>query len=232
MTEQMSLFDDSVEPSIGDVESWCVSHGLTYVVGVDEAGRGPLAGPVYAAAVILDLDDIDADWVELLDDSKKLTHAEREEAAELIRQNATAFAVRSADQTVIDEINILQATLQAMAECVEVVASEIDNAPERVFVDGKITLDVTYPQQALVGGDGRSRSIAAASILAKTERDAYMVALDAEWPDYGFAGHKGYPTKKHRDAIKEFGPCPHHRLTFGCVAEFVDMLRPETDAAT
>lgn len=227
---QFDMFQSNDDPNIGDVEAWCLENGLQWIIGVDEAGRGPLAGPVYAAAVVLDFEHLEEPWVEALNDSKKLTEKQRLECAENIREHAIAYAVIAKDQTVIDEINILQATLEAMKDAVESVANQMDQTPERVFVDGKITLDIEYAQQWLIGGDGKSRAIAAASILAKTERDAYMVTLHEQWPDYGFAGHKGYPTKKHREAIAEHGPSPHHRLTFGCVAEHVDKLRPDSDA--
>ena len=131
----------------------------------------------------------------------------------------------SHDQTVIDEINILQATIRAMEDSVSNVAGQLDAEIDRVLVDGKITLNVDHAQQYLVKGDAKSYAIAAASILAKTTRDAFMKALDEEWPEYGFAKHKGYPTVAHREAIATVGPCPHHRKSFAGVKEHLERLR-------
>lgn len=232
MENQPELFDEPVpEPllELGDVEAWCRRHDLYPVVGVDEAGRGPLAGPVHAAAVVLDLRSSDDDWFAMLDDSKKLTAEQREAAAAVIKERAVAWSVASRDQAQIDRINILQATLRAMEEAVENVARQLKDrlgeAPRRVFIDGNQRVQVAYSQQTLIGGDGRSFHIAAASILAKVARDELMVSYHERWPEYAFDSNKGYGTRAHRDAIAEFGPCPVHRLTFGGVRQHVDRLR-------
>ena len=220
-----NLLFDQPDPCLGDVEDWCRENGLNPVVGVDEAGRGPLAGPVYAAAVVLDL-SADHEWFSLLDDSKKLTAEQREAAADMIREHAVAWSVTSRDQRAIDEINILQATLRAMEDAIEEVCGQLDASPMRIFIDGNQAVRTTLPQQTLIKGDGRSLHIAAASILAKVERDALMVSLHETWPEYGFDSNKGYGSKSHREAIARFGPSPIHRLSFGGVREHVDRLRP------
>lgn len=211
-------------PTLGDVEQWCRARGLAPVVGVDEAGRGPLAGPVYAAAVVLDLNG-DCDWFCLLDDSKKLTAEQREAAAVEIKERAVAWTVCSRDQAAIDEINILQATLRAMEEAIDRVVEQLEVPPCRVFIDGNQPVRTSWPQQPLVGGDARSFHIAAASILAKVERDALMAHYHGEWPEYAFDSNKGYATVAHREAIAKYGPCPIHRLTFGGVKEHAARLR-------
>lgn len=222
--EQPELFSEPV-PELGDVEAWCRDKRLSPVVGVDEAGRGPLAGPVYAAAVVLDLAEDDRDWFQMLDDSKKLSAEQREAAAVVIKERAVAWAIASRDQASIDEINILQATLRAMEEAIEAVAAALTEPPRLVFIDGNQRVQVNYPQQTLVGGDGRSLHIAAASILAKVARDELMVGYHERWPEYAFDSNKGYGTKAHRDAIARFGPCPVHRLSFGGVRQHVERLR-------
>lgn len=222
--DQQNLFKTG-EPTIGELEQWCVTQGYRFIVGVDEAGRGPLAGPVYAAAVVLDLHALDAPWLELLDDSKKLDAARREEAFELIQASAPAFSITFSDHAVIDEINILQATHRAMEAAVAEVCEQLDDRPDYVFIDGNMPVKLAMPQRAVVKGDARSRAIAAASILAKVSRDEVMARHHEQWPEYGFASNKGYPTKTHRAAVAEFGPCPIHRLTFGGVREHRDKLR-------
>lgn len=222
---QQELFPDNDLSDLGDIEAWCVEQGYTFVIGVDEAGRGPLAGPVYAGAVALFLDELDEEWVIKLNDSKKLSEKARNESYSKIKEKALAFAVASADEKEITEINILQASLLAMKRAVEDIVKQIGRDPDCVFVDGNKEIDVTYLQRTLVKGDSRSRSIAAGSILAKTDRDSLLHVMDATWPEYGFASHKGYGTKKHRDAINEHGPCPHHRSTFAGVREHMDRLR-------
>lgn len=220
MTEQALLFAEP-EPKLGDVEAWCRTHGIHPVVGVDEAGRGPLAGPVYAAAVVLDLQAADQAWFELLDDSKKLSASAREEAAEAIRENALAWAVAFRDAAAIDEINILQATLRSMEDAVESVHAQLGETPHRVFIDGNQRIQTDLVQQTLIKGDGRSFHVAAASILAKTDRDRLMLEAHEEWPHYAFDSNKGYGTQAHRRAIAEHGPCPLHRRTFGGVREYL-----------
>jgi len=173
------------------------------VCGVDEAGRGPWAGPVSAAAVILDRDDLP----EGIDDSKVLT-AERREALEIeIKARAIAWGVGFASVEEIAELNILHATGLAMCRAIEAMAVQ----PVAALVDGNYRFKLPCDVQTVVGGDGLSLSIAAASILAKTARDRLMIAMDAEYPGYGFASHKGYNAPVHQEALKALGPCPAHR---------------------
>lgn len=181
------------------------------VCGVDEAGRGPLAGPVVAAAVILD----PARPVAGLDDSKKLSEKRRNELAAAIRAQALAWAVAEASVEEIDHLNILHATLLAMQRAVAGLAVR----PERALVDGNRCPRLDIPVEAVVKGDGKVAAIAAASILAKTARDAGMRALDAEYPQYGFARHMGYPTAAHCRALQDYGPTQAHRKSFGPVAQ-------------
>lgn len=177
------------------------------IAGVDEAGRGPLAGPVVAAAVVLDTDrPIDG-----LDDSKKLTARRRDELFESIRERATAFAIVEVGPEDIDRLNILQATMTAMAQAVRA----LDPAPDHVRIDGNRVPDLGgLSCEALVGGDGLCKAIGAASILAKVHRDRLMIDYHARWPDYGFDRHKGYPTAAHLDALDRLGPTPIHRRSF------------------
>ena len=180
--------------------------GFTAVCGCDEAGAGPLAGPVYAAAVIL-AEDAVPDGV---NDSKKLSAKRREALAPLIKSAAVAWAIASVSAREIDEINILNARMLAMRRAVEALEPRADF----VLIDGNCDRGFAIPHECIVGGDGLSANIAAASILAKVERDAYMRRLDAEFPGYGFAGHKGYGTKLHYEALSRLGACPEHRLTY------------------
>ena len=179
------------------------------VAGVDEAGRGPLAGPVVAAAVILD----PAVRIVGLGDSKRLSPQRRAELDLEIRERAAGYAVARADIDVIDAINILQATMQAMREAV----ARLDPAPDLVLVDGNRCPDVPCPVRAVVGGDATVAAIGAASILAKVARDREMIEMDRRYPEYGFARHKGYGTRAHRDALLRLGPSPIHRLSFAPV---------------
>ena len=179
------------------------------VAGVDEAGRGPLAGPVVAAAVILD----PAARIAGLDDSKRLSPQRRADLAREIRERAASWAVARVDVDVIDAINILQATMQAMREAV----GRLDPAPDLVLVDGDRCPDVPCPVRAVVGGDATVAAISAASILAKVARDREMIEMDRRYPEYGFARHKGYGTRAHRDALLRLGPSPIHRLSFAPV---------------
>lgn len=182
------------------------------VAGVDEAGRGPLAGPVVAAAVVLDLS---LDW-EGLDDSKQLTAERREVLYARVLQGARAFAWSVVGPRTIDRVNIRRATHGAMANAV----SRLSLVPELVLVDGHETVAaIGRSQQAVIGGDGKCLSIAAASILAKVVRDRIMDRLDRVWPAYGFARHKGYGTAEHMQAIRDHGPCPLHRWSFSPVSE-------------
>lgn len=188
------------------------ARGATRVAGLDEAGRGPLAGPVVAACVVLPagfaLDGIN--------DSKKLSARQRERAETRIRAEAVCLGLGIVGPDVIDAINILQATRRAMREAFLSLPTPPDCVPpDCVLIDGLPVPD--FPcgaQQAIVGGDGQSASVAAASILAKTARDRMMCAFDAEYPEYGFAGHKGYGAASHLSALRAHGPCPIHRLSF------------------
>ncbi|HLW74052.1 MAG TPA: ribonuclease HII [Gammaproteobacteria bacterium] len=179
------------------------------VAGVDEAGRGPLAGPVVAAAVILDA----TRPISGLRDSKQLTPTQRESLAEEIRSRSLAWAVAWADHEEIDRLNILQASLLAMARAVAALALE----PLQVLVDGNRCPPVPQPVAAIIKGDSKVPAISAASILAKVERDAAMCRFDVLYPGYGFAVHKGYPTPQHLEALESMGVCKVHRRTFGPV---------------
>jgi ribonuclease HII len=182
------------------------------VAGVDEAGRGPLAGPVVAAAVVLDLEQ---PW-DGVDDSKQLTPAARDELFARVLTRARAFAWSVAGPRAIDRLNIRRATHRAMAGAV----ARLGLVPELVLVDGHETVrEIALEQRAVVRGDARCLSIAAASILAKVVRDRIMERLDRVWPAYGFARHKGYGTAEHLEAIRALGPCPLHRWSFTPVAE-------------
>lgn len=186
------------------------------VCGIDEAGRGPLAGPVVAAAVILD----PARPITGLNDSKKLGEKKREALAVLIRERALAWAVAEATVEEIDRLNILQATLLAMQRAVAGLAVR----PASALVDGNRCPQLAVPAEAIVKGDGKIASIAAASILAKTVRDAGMLVLHARYPQYGFASHMGYPTAAHCKALEAHGVSPVHRRSFGPVAR--QLARP------
>lgn len=184
------------------------------IAGVDEAGRGPLAGPVVAAAVILSADN----GVAGLKDSKLLSAATREELSAEIRTRALAWALGVAEADEIDRINILEASLVAMSRAVAALAV----APQRVVVDGNRTPRLDCQARAVVGADRYIPAVSAASILAKVARDRLMTALDRAYPEYGFARHKGYPTAAHRQALIRFGPCPAHRRSFGPVRAVLD----------
>jgi ribonuclease HII len=181
-------------------------RGVRYAAGVDEAGRGALAGPVIAAAVILP-DDV---MITGLDDSKRLTPARRDVLYDKITDLATAVGVGRSDASVIDMVNIRRANLLAMKEAVEALSP----APGHLLIDGIDTIDWQGPQTTVVGGDARSVSIAAASIIAKVTRDRIMVACDPDFPEYGFARHKGYGTAAHLSALEAHGPSTVHRRSF------------------
>ena len=190
-----------------DFENTLAEKGYTAVCGIDEAGCGPLAGPVYAAAVILDPNDP----IEGLNDSKKLTEKKREALFPEIQKRARAWAIASASAKEIDEINILQARLLAMRRAVEL----LDIKPDHALVDGNRDPGIPdVPTLLIVGGDGKSASIGAASILAKVARDHDLLELDKQYPQYLFKKHKGYPTKLHVEKLLEHGPCPEHRNSF------------------
>lgn len=187
--------------------------GYTLVAGIDEAGRGPLAGAVFAAAVVFEPGVV----VEGINDSKKLTEKKREELFDVIKEKALYWSIVAVDEKVIDEINILQATYKAFAESL----NSLPEMPQIALIDGNRAKNIPTEFETIVKGDSHSQSIAAASILAKVARDRYIVELDKEYPQYGFAKHKGYPTKDHLDAVAQFGPSPIHRLTFKGVREYV-----------
>jgi len=182
------------------------TDGVRYVCGTDEAGRGPLAGPVVAAACILP----DGVVIEGLDDSKKLSEKKREKLFCEICEKALSYSIALSTPAEIDEINILEASLQAMRRSIAGLSLQ----PDLVLVDGNIDRGFLQPAKAIIGGDALSQSIAAASILAKVTRDRLCEELDIEYPQYGFKKHKGYPTKAHKLAVYEYGPCPEHRRSF------------------
>lgn len=179
---------------------------LAYVAGIDEAGRGPLAGPVVAAAVILPKDI----FLPFLNDSKKVTEKRRDVLFDEIKQNAIAYGIGIASNTLIDEINILQATYEAMREAI----NALEKTPDVLLVDAVHIPDINIKQVGIVKGDAKSVNIAAASILAKVTRDRLMAEYDKIYPEYGFASNKGYGTATHIAALKEIGPCAIHRKSF------------------
>jgi ribonuclease HII len=189
-------------------------RGIGYIGGVDEVGRGPLAGPVVAACVVLPADfDVPG-----LDDSKKLTEKRRNEMMKVIHDNAVAYGLGKADEKAIDRVNILQATKEAMriaiAQADKMLAEKTGSHIEHILFDAIEIKDIDIPQTSLVKGDARSVSIAAASILAKVTRDAMMVKYSEEYPGYAFEKNKGYGTKQHYEGIREHGICPIHRRSF------------------
>lgn len=187
------------------------SHRHMLIAGVDEAGRGPLAGPVMAAAVILPADCA----LEGLTDSKKLSAGKRQQLEIQIKQRAVAWSVAEASRAEIDELNILRATLLAMQRAV----AALDPVPGRVLVDGNRPPKLSLPVDCIIKGDLVEPCISAASILAKEARDRCMQTLDRRYPQYGFARHKAYPTRAHREALQQYGACPEHRRSFRPVRE-------------
>ena len=194
------------EHNMWEIETEYYDKGFQLICGVDEAGRGPLAGPVCAAAVILPRD------IEIpgLDDSKKLTDKRRRELYPLIKENAIAYAISMVDHAKIDEINILQATLLAMEQAI----AQLPVKPDLALIDGNREKDFGVPCKTVIHGDSLSASIAAASILAKVTRDDHMLQMGQTYPQYGFEVHKGYGTKAHYAALTQHGPSPIHRATF------------------
>lgn len=189
-----------------DYEHRYAQEGYRAICGVDEAGRGPLAGPVCAAAVILPMD------IEIpgLNDSKKLSDKKRRELYPIICEKAVAYGIAFADHSEIDKINILQATYLAMERAI----SKLNNKADFALIDGNRSKDFGLPLETVIGGDGLSASIAAASVLAKVTRDDYMLEIAKTYPQYGFEIHKGYGTKAHYEALRQYGPCPIHRMSF------------------
>ena len=188
------------------LEKEYLNKGYKYVCGIDEAGRGPLCGPVFAAACILPLDL----EIEGLNDSKKLTEKKREKLFDVICEKAIAYCIASASVEEIDETNILEADLLAMRRAIDGLSVKADFA----LIDGNISRDFQIDAAAVIKGDATSMSIAAASILAKVARDRICIDLDREYPQYGIAKHKGYGTKAHMDALRQYGPSPIHRKKF------------------
>lgn len=182
------------------------AEGYTAVCGCDEAGRGPLCGPVVAAAVILPCDFP----IEGLNDSKKLSEKKREQLYTLITENAIAYGIAEASPAEIDEINILNASMLAMRRAVEKLTVHADFA----LIDGNCSRGFDIPTETIIKGDAKSASVAAASILAKVTRDRLCAEQDKLYPEYGIAKHKGYPTKEHMEAVRKYGPSPIHRITF------------------
>ena len=188
------------------LEEKYAAEGFSVVCGTDEAGRGPLAGPVYAAAVILPA----GLFIEGLNDSKKISEKKREKLFEIIKAEAVSYGIASASEEEIDTINILNAAQLAMRRAVAMLTPR----PDLVLVDGNVAREFEMKAVPIIGGDAVSPSIAAASILAKVSRDRVCLEMDAKYPEYGFAKHKGYPTKAHMDAVRQYGPCPCHRRSF------------------
>ena len=188
------------------IENELSEAGYEIVCGIDEAGRGPLCGPVVAAACILPAGLV----IEGLNDSKKLTAKKRDKLFDLICKNAIAYSIASASVEEIDELNILEADLLAMRRAIDGLSVKADFA----LIDGNIARDFQIPARAIIGGDAKSPSIAAASILAKVARDRDCIKLDEAYPQYGIAKHKGYGTKQHMDALRTYGPSPIHRKQF------------------
>ena len=182
------------------------TNKIKLIAGVDEAGRGPLAGPVAVASVIMPLDK---DIIEGVNDSKKLTEKKREKLFDEIIEKAIAYHIELVDHKTIDEINILNATKLGMKTCIE----KLSIKPDLVLIDA-VKLDVETPIESIIKGDAKSYNIACASILAKVSRDRLMLELDAIYPEYGFKKHKGYGTKAHIEALKQFGKCDIHRNSF------------------
>lgn len=187
--------------------------GYNLVAGIDEAGRGPLAGAVFAAAVVFEKGVI----IEGINDSKKLSEKKREELFDVIKEKALYWSIVSVDEKTIDEINILEASIKAFADSL----NALPVMPDVALIDGNRAKNIPTEFETIVKGDSHSQSIAAASILAKVARDRYIMELDKEYPEYGFAKHKGYPTKDHLEAVAKYGPSPIHRLTFKGVREHV-----------
>lgn len=189
-----------------EIERACWARGFQLVCGADEAGAGPLAGAVYAAAVILPPE------LEIagLNDSKQLTEKKREALFPVIQERAVAWAVAWADEGEIDAMNILNARLLAMERAIQ----KLDPAPDYALIDGNRDRGITVSHETVVKGDSRSANIAAASILAKVSRDRYMLEMAQTYPEYEFEKHKGYPTKRHYEFLRKYGPCPIHRRTF------------------
>ena len=211
--DQRSLFPNDGEIDLFFFERKLTLRGFKAIAGIDEAGRGPLAGPVVASAVILKM----GDEINGLTDSKKLSPKKRDSLFEEINKRALAIGIGISEADEVDRVNILQATLLAMQRAID----QLNIDPDYLIIDGITPLPVKTPQETIKKGDSRSYSIAAASIIAKVTRDRLMVEYDIKYPHYGFAGHKGYGSKLHMEAIAKYKPCPIHRRTFGGVREHI-----------
>ena len=190
-----------------EFEKQYLKTGRKYIAGVDEVGRGPLAGPVVVASVIMPLGD--EDIIQGVNDSKKVSEKNREILYVKILEKAIAYRIEWADEKIIDDINILEATKRCMQRAID----GLNVAPDAVLIDA-VKLECKYPVTPIIKGDAKSYSIACASILAKVTRDRYMIEMDGKYPEYGFASNKGYGSAKHIDALKSVGPCPLHRKSF------------------
>ncbi|MEZ4357599.1 MAG: ribonuclease HII [Eubacteriales bacterium] len=189
-----------------DYEIGLYNKGYQYIAGIDEVGRGPLAGPVVAACVIMPTDIIN----DKIKDSKKIAEKTREIVSEWIIRNAVCYAFGVVDEKTIDEINILNATKRAF----NIAYSQIEKSPNYLLIDGKDVITADCEARAVIGGDNKIYTIAAASVIAKVYRDNIMRKMDEIYPQYGFIRNKGYGTKEHIDALKKYGPCPIHRMSF------------------
>ena len=201
-----------------DIEQDVRSVQYKYIAGVDEVGRGPLAGPVVSAAVVLPDDLVgDEDWLSVINDSKKLSESKRQMAYEIINRQAVSVAVGITNASTIDSVGILPATISSMFTALR----GLEVSPDFVLIDFIPLKDCEYPYRTVVKGDTKSYSISAASIIAKVTRDELMKEADEQYPGYGFSGHKGYGTAKHLDAIKRLGPCEIHRRSFAPIKNYV-----------
>ena len=198
-----------------EYEDELYDKGITLIAGVDEVGRGPLIGPVVTAAVILPKNYFN----ENIKDSKKLTEKQREKMYEIIKRDAISIGIGIKDEKVIDEINILEATKLAMKEAI----NNLNVKPEHVLIDA-VKLDLSVPSTSIIKGDAKSESIAAASIIAKVTRDRMLKEIAKEYPMYDLEHNKGYGTKKHLEALKQYGPCKYHRISFAPVKSSLDEI--------
>ena len=197
------------------LEKELLKKGYKYIAGCDEVGRGPMAGPVVTAAVVLDPNNI----IEGLNDSKKLSYKRREELSKIIKEKAKEYKIAYIDNEEVDKINVLEASRKGMSECVKSLTH-----CDYVLTDCMKLYDVDVPVDDYIKGDQTSASIAAASIIAKVERDHYMEEMAKVYPNYGFEKHKGYVTKAHLEALKKYGPCKIHRYSYGPVIDVVKVL--------
>jgi ribonuclease HII len=201
-------------------ERLAYAQGAKYVAGIDEVGRGCLAGPVVACAIIFPLNTL----IEGVKDSKKLSPEKREQLFDVLYKHAISIGIGTVEETIIDEINILRATIKAMEKAVEALQVK----PDHLLIDALFLENLAIPQFAIKEGDNKSFSIAAASIVAKVTRDRMMLTYSQQYPEYAFSKHKGYGTPEHLEAIAKYGPCPIHRKTFRGVKEYYKKPNPPT----